>query len=54
LDQNEVAGGAGEGGADGVAFAARFIFEQKGNARVAAVSLNDGAGAVGGITFDKN
>ena len=54
LNQNEVAGGAGEGGTDGVAFAAGFIFQKERYAWMAAVGLDDGAGAVGGITFEKN
>ncbi len=54
LDEDKIAGRAGERGADGVALAARFIFEQERDARVAAVSLDDGARAVGGIAFDEN
>ena len=54
LDEDDIAGGVGEAGADGVTFAAGTVFEDEFDPRVGVVGLDDGAGAVGRITLDHN
>ena len=54
LDENDVAGGVREAGADGVTFAAGPVFEDECDARVGGVGLDDRACAVGRIALDHN